>query len=45
MYVFWLCWVFNTFAQAFSSCGKLEILFIAVCGLLTVRASLVKHKL
>ena len=32
-------------ARAFSSCGKWGPLFIAVCGPLTITASLVEHKL
>ena len=35
----WLCWVFG--AQAFSSCGKRELLFIVVCRLLISVVSLV----
>ena len=34
------------FARAFSSCGKWGPLFIAVCGLLTIAASVVaEHRL
>ena len=41
---FRLPWVFVA-AQAFSRCGEQELLFLAVCGLLTVVASLVaKHR-
>ena len=38
---FWLHWVFHQCARAFSSCGEQGLLFIAVCGLLVVVASLV----
>ena len=37
----WLRWVFFVAARAFSSCGERGLLFVAVCGLLTVVASLV----
>ena len=41
-----LCWVFVFCARAFSSCGKRGPLFIAVCGPLTIVASLVaEHRL
>ena len=36
----WLCWVFVA-VQAFSSCGRRGLFFIAVCGLLIAVASLV----
>ena len=42
----WLCWVFVFCVRAFSSCGKRGPLFIAVCGPLTISASLVaEHRL
>ena len=44
-FIFWLCWVFVA-AQAFSSCGKQGLLFIAVQGLLiTVTSLVVEHRL
>ena len=43
---FWLCWVFVAAPRAFSSCGELGLLFVAVHGPLIVMASLVaEHRL
>ena len=39
-FFFWLHWVFIA-AQAFSSCSKRGLLFVAVCGLLNAVASFV----
>ena len=36
---FWLCWVFVAVHRLFSSSGELELLFIAMCGLLIAVAS------
>ena len=38
---FWLYWVFDCFAQAFSGCGKQGLLFIEVHGRLVAVASFV----
>ena len=40
---FWLHWVFVA-VQAFSSCGKWRLLFIAVLGLFIVVASLIVQR-
>ena len=40
-FFFWLCWGLHCCAWAFSSCGERGLLFVAVCGLLIVLASLV----
>ena len=40
LFNFWLCWVFVAVRGLFSSCGEWGLLFVAVCGLLTVVASL-----
>ena len=45
-FYFWLLWVFVAARRLFSGCGKRGLFFIAVCGLLTVVASLVaEHRL
>ena len=38
---FWLYWVFVAVCRLFSSCGEQGLLFLVVCGLLLVVASLV----
>ena len=46
IYFFWLRWVFVSVRGLISSCGKWGPLFIAVCGPLTIAASLVaEHRL
>ena len=46
IYLFMVALGLHFYARAFSSCGKLGPLFIAVCGPLTIAASLVaEHRL
>ena len=46
LFYFWLHWVFVAALGLFSSCGKRRLLFVTVCRLLTVVASLVaEHRL
>ena len=46
LFYFWLRWVFVAALGLFSSCGKRRLLFVTVCRLLTVVASLVaEHRL
>ena len=40
-FYFWLCWVFVSAHELFSSCGERGLLFVAVQGLLIAVASLV----
>ena len=40
-FIFWLRCVFVAACRLFSSCGEQGLLFVAVCGLLIVVASLV----
>ena len=41
LFYFWLCWVFIAACRLFSGCGEWRLLFIAVCRLFIVVASLV----